>query len=105
MPAVKIFFIILFAIIVAVFAVKNMNSVEVSYYDFQLNSHVLKMPLLVLAVCSACFGFTVAWVGGLFGRLKLQSQIRKLGKSNEVLKEDLDQLKSASVGELSESAD
>ncbi len=105
MPAVKIFFIILFSIIVAVFAVKNMNSVEISYYDFQLDSHVLKVPLLVLAICAACFGFAVAWVGGFFERVKLQSQIRKLARSNDVLSADLDELKSASVNDINESAD
>ena len=102
MPAVKIFFIILFSIIVAVFAVKNMNSVEMSYYDFQLNSHVLKVPLLIVVLCSICFGFAVAWVGGFIERMKLHSKIRKLGKSNQGLTEDLNLLKSAPTKGLSE---
>ena len=105
MPAVKIFFIILFAIIIAVFAVKNMNSVEISYYDFHLDSHVLKIPLLVLVICSVCIGFAVAWVGGFFERLKLQSRIRKISKSNQALTQDLDQLKSAADKDLGDGAD
>jgi len=105
MPAVKIFFIILFAIIISVFAVKNMNSVEISYYDFRLDSHVFKVPLLVLVICSVCIGFAVAWVGGFFERLKLQSRIRKISKSNQALTQDLDQLKSATGKDLGEGAD
>ena len=102
MPAVKIFFIILFSIIVAVFAVKNMNSVEMSYYDFQLNSHVLKVPLLIVVVCSMVIGFAIAWIGSFFEGMKLHSKVRKLSKSNQVLSHELDQLKSASPKELTE---
>lgn len=102
MPAVKIFFLILFAIIISVLAVKNMNSVELSYYDFQLNAHVLKAPLLVVALCFLVFGFTIAWVGGFIERVKLRSQLRKLNKSNQTLTDELDRLKSVPVKELIE---
>ena len=102
MPAVKIFFIILFSIIVAVFAVKNMNSVEISYYDFKLNSHVIKMPLLIVVVLSMCFGFAIAWLGSFFQGMKLHSQMRKLSKSNHVLSQELNQLKSSPHKELTE---
>lgn len=105
MPAVKIFFLILFAIIISVLAVKNMNSVELSYYDFQLNPHVLKAPLLVVALGFLVFGFVIAWFGGFIERVKLHSQLRKLSKSNQVLTEDLDRLKSAPAKELSERAE
>ena len=102
MPAIKIFFIILFSIIVAVFAVKNMNSVEISYYDFQLNSHVIKMPLLIVVVCSMCFGFAIAWLGSFFEGMKLHSKLRKLSKSNQNLSQELDQLKATPPKELTE---
>jgi len=102
MPAVKIFFIILFSIIVAVFAVKNMNSVELSYYDFQLNSHVIKIPLLIVVVCSMCIGFAIAWLGSFFEGIKLHSKLKKLSKSNQVLSQELDQLKSTPPKELTE---
>jgi putative membrane protein len=102
MPAVKIFFIILFSIIVAVFAVKNMNSVEISYYDFQLNSHVLKVPLLIVVVCSMSLGFAIAWMGSFFQGMKLNSKVRKLSKSNHVLSQELDQLKAEPPKQLTE---
>ena len=102
MPAVKIFFIILFSIIVAVFAVKNMNSVAISYYDFQLNSHVLKIPLLIVVICSMCIGFAIAWIGSFYEGLKTHSKVRKLSKSNQVLSQELDQLKSTPPKELTE---
>ncbi|MCH7499493.1 MAG: hypothetical protein IH886_05710, partial [Nitrospinae bacterium] len=49
MPVKFIIFIIL-AIIVSVLAVKNMDLVEVSFYDFYLNSHNVRVPLLVVVL-------------------------------------------------------
>jgi uncharacterized integral membrane protein len=102
MPAVKIFFIILFSIIVAVFAVNNMNSVEISFFDLQLNFHVIKAPLLIVVVCSMSIGFAIAWLGSFFQGMKVHSKMRKLSKSNYLLSQELDQLKSSPPKELTE---
>ena len=37
MPAIKLIIYFLAAVVIASFAVQNMTSVEVKYYDFQLN--------------------------------------------------------------------
>ena len=92
MSAVKIFLLILILLVVVVFAGKNMDTVELSYYDFSLNSHELKLPLLVVIICSGALGFIMAWVSGFIERLKLNSKIRSLEKANQGLADDLKKL-------------
>jgi len=95
MSAVKIFLLILILLVVVVFAGKNMDTVELSYYDFSLNSHELKLPLLVVIICSGALGFIMAWVSGFIGRLKLNSKIRSLEKANQGLADDRKMLEEA----------
>ena len=100
MSAVKIFLLILILLVVVVFAGKNMDTVELSYYDFSLNSHELKLPLLVVIICSGALGFIMAWVSGFIERLKLNSKIRSLEKANQGLADDLKKLDEAQVKEI-----
>ena len=100
MSAVKIFLLILILLVVVVFAGKNMDTVELSYYDFSLNSHELKLPLLVVIIGSGALGFMMAWVSGFIERLKLNSKIRSLEKANQGLADDLKRLDEAQVKEI-----
>ncbi|MBT5632920.1 MAG: hypothetical protein HOJ13_09345, partial [Nitrospina sp.] len=50
MPAIKFILSILLLIVIASFAVKNMGSVEISYYDFKFQLHSIELPLMVVVV-------------------------------------------------------
>ena len=84
---------IIITLLVVVFAVKNMELVEISFYDFQLNSHNIKVPLLVVILCSIAFGFAIAWISGWWEQLKLRAQIRRQEKIIQDLRDQLDRLK------------
>ena len=93
MPAFKFILIVLFLIVISVFAVKNMDMVEVSFYDFELNSHDIKVPLLIVVLCSLGLGFLLAWVDGLVARMRLRGIIRKHERTIENFEIDLEKLK------------
>lgn len=93
MSAFKFILIVLFLIVISVFAVKNMDMVEVSFYDFELNSHDIKVPLLIVVLCSLGLGFLMAWVDGWVARMRLRAVIRKHERSLESLGVDLEKLK------------
>ena len=99
MSAFKFILIILFLIVISVFAVKNMDMVEVSFYDFELNSHDVKVPLLIVVLCSLGLGFLLAWVDGLVARMRLRAVIRKDERTIETLESDLNKLKIQSLSE------
>lgn len=102
MPLKFILFIIL-SIIVAIFAVKNMDIVEISFYDFSLNSHDFRVPLLVVILVSLGFGFFLAWVDGWIAKMKLRAVIRRNNKTIESLHEELSRYKKPSLPEYTES--
>jgi uncharacterized integral membrane protein len=101
MPVKFILFIVL-SIIVAVFAVKNMGMVEVSFYDFSLNSHTYSAPLLVVILVSLALGFFLAWVDGWVAKMKLKSIIRRNNKTIDSLDEELRRYKKPSLPEYTE---
>jgi uncharacterized integral membrane protein len=100
---VKFIIFILLSIVVAVFAVKNMGMVEVSFYDFSLNSQSYSVPLLVVILVSLAFGFFLAWVDGWVAKMKLKSIIRRNNKTIESLDEELRRYKKPSLPEYTES--
>lgn len=102
MPLKFILFIIL-SIIVAIFAVKNMDMVEVSFYDFSLNSYYFSVPLLVVILVSLGFGFFLAWIDGWVSKLKLKAIIRQNNKTIEALDDELRKYKKPSLPEYTES--
>ena len=102
MPVKFILFIVL-SIIVAVFAVKNMDMVEVSFYDFSLNSHNYSVPLLVVILVSLGFGFFLAWVDGWVAKMKLKAIIRRNNKTIESLDTELRKYQKPSLPEYTES--
>ncbi len=102
MPVKFIIYIIL-SIIVAIFAVKNMDMVEVSFYDFSLNSHDFHVPLLIVILVSLAFGFFLAWIDGLVAKMKLRAIIRRNNKTIESLDEELRAYRKPSLPEYTES--
>lgn len=105
MPALKIVILVLLALVISIFAVKNMDLVEVSFYDFSLNSVNIKVPLLIVMLGSLGLGFLLAWVEGVFAKMKLKATIRRQEKTIENLNSELKQLKSQNVPELTEKND
>ena len=101
MPVKFILFIVL-SIIVAVFAVKNMDMVEVSFYDFSLNSHNFSVPLLVVILVSLAFGFLLAWIDGWVAKMKLKSIIRSNNRTIEALNGELKKYQKPSLPEYTE---
>ncbi len=96
MPAIKFILFILFLIVVASFAVKNMASVGVSYYDFKFQVHTVELPLMVVMVVSLILGFLIAWFISIFDLFKLRTTIRKQNKSISSMEEELASIKNAS---------
>lgn len=93
MPALKFILSILLLIVIASFAVKNMGSVEISYYDFEFQLNSIELPLMVVVVIPLIVGFLIAWIMGVFDRFKLKSTIRRQNKSISSMEEELDRLK------------
>ena len=102
MPVKFILFIIL-SIVVAIFAVKNMDMVEVSFYDFSLNSHNFRVPLLIVILVSLAFGFFLAWIDGWVARIKLKAIIRRSDRTIEMLDDELRKYKKPALPEYTES--
>ncbi len=93
MPALKVIIFILFLILIASFAVKNMNPVEVIYYDYKLQSRTLELPLMVIILAPFGLGFIAAWLIGAYTRMKLRSTVRKQNKTIRSLEEEIEHLK------------
>ena len=98
MPVKFIIFIIL-ATFVAIFAVKNLGFVEISYYDFYLNSKIARIPLLMVVLASLSFGFFLAWMDGFIAKLKLKATIRRNDKTIQSMTEELDRFKKSTLSE------
>ena len=105
MPALKIVIFVLLALVISIFAVKNMDLVEVSFYDFGLNSVNIKVPLLIVMLGFLGLGFLLAWVEGFFAKMKLKATIRRQEKTIETLNDEIKQLRSQNLSQLTEKSD
>lgn len=77
--------------------------VEVSFYDFSLNSHNYSVPLLIVILVSLAFGFFLAWVDGWVAKMKLKAIIRRNNKTIESLDDELRKYQKPSLPEYTES--
>lgn len=93
MAAIKLILLLLFSLLIVIFAVENFDMVELSFFDFQFNLHHIKVPLIVVILCSLATGFLLCWLGGIFPRMKLNAVIRKQDKVIEDMKSELERLK------------
>jgi len=93
MPAVKLIIYFILAILIGSFAVQNMTSVEINYYDFRLNLHTLELPLVTVVMIPLGLGLLGAWFMWLTSWLKMRMVIRKQNKTISSMEEELDKLK------------
>jgi uncharacterized integral membrane protein len=93
MPAIKFILAIILLIVIASFAVQNMDAVVISYYDFKFQLHTVELPLMVVVVMPLILGFLIAWFFGVLERFKLKSRIRTQNRSISSLEEELANLK------------
>ena len=93
MPAIKLIIYLLAAIVIGSFAVHNMTSVEVSYYDFKLNLKTLELPLVTVVMIPLGMGLLGAWCLWLFSRIKMRLVISKQNKTILSMEEELYRLK------------
>ena len=96
MPAIKFILLILLLIVIASFAVQNMASVGISYYDFEFQLQIIELPLMVVMLIPLLLGFLITWVMGLSELFKLKSTIRRQNKSISSMEEELESLKNIS---------
>jgi uncharacterized integral membrane protein len=80
-------------LVIASFAVKNMGTVELNYYDLKFQLHLVELPLMVVLVASLILGFLIAWFMGIFGQFKLKSTIRQQNRSITCMEEEIEGLK------------
>jgi uncharacterized integral membrane protein len=93
MPAIKFIISIILLIFIAMFAVKNMGAVELSYYDLKLQPRLVELPLMVALVIPLISGFLIAWLMSIFDNFKLKSTIRHQSRSISCMEEELERLK------------
>ncbi|PIQ96490.1 MAG: hypothetical protein COV67_09235 [Nitrospinae bacterium CG11_big_fil_rev_8_21_14_0_20_56_8] len=97
MPALKVIVAVLFFIFIASLAVKNMNAVELTYYDYKLQTHSFHLPLMVVILVPFVLGIFSAWFLGAVSRLRLRTEFRRHSRTIQSLQEELDRLKGPSV--------
>lgn len=93
MPAIKLIIYFLAAILIGSFAVQNMTTVEVNYYDFRLNLHTLELPLVTVVMIPLGLGLLGAWCMWLSSWVKMKMLIRKQNKTISTMEEELEKLK------------
>ena len=93
MPALKLIIYFLSAILIGSFAVQNMTSVEVNYYDFGLNLRTLELPLVTVVMIPLGLGLLGAWCMWLSSWVKMRMLIRKQNKTISSMEEELENLK------------
>ena len=97
MSPFKLITIILFVILVAIFAVLNEGTVEIHYYDFALHIKSVAVPVVVLVLGAFGGGFLLALMFTVFGKMRLKSQVRRKSREVDSLQRDIDRLKPSSV--------
>ena len=93
MPALKLIIYFIVAIVVGSFAVHNMGSVEVNYYDFHLNLHTVELPLVTAVLIPLGLGLFGAWCMWLLSWIKMRMLIRKQNKTISAMEEELEKLR------------
>ncbi len=93
MAAVKIIIFLLFSIVIVAFAVENMHSVEVNYYDLELLSQSVSLPLIFLMVGPFFLGLLLAWALAVWERMKLRTTLRRQNRALNTLQKDLDKFR------------
>ena len=93
MPALKLIIYFVAAILIGSFAVHNMTSVEVKYYDLQLNLHSFELPLVTVVIIPLGLGLLGAWCMWFSSWIKMRMLIRKQNKTILSMEEELEGLR------------
>jgi uncharacterized membrane protein YciS (DUF1049 family) len=93
MPAIKLIIYFLAAVLIGSFAVQNMASVEVNYYDLRLNLRTLELPLVTAVMIPLGLGLFFAWCLWLSSWIKMRMVIRKQSKTISSMEEELKNLR------------
>lgn len=93
MSPFKLVILVVIASIVVLLAINNMETVELSYFDFYFNFHNIKVPLLIVIFGAMAFGFSIAWLSGWFARIKHKALLHRKDKTIEELQEQLNEYK------------
>tara|TARA_B100000029_G_scaffold474713_1_gene517321 strand:- start:30 stop:356 length:327 start_codon:yes stop_codon:yes gene_type:complete len=94
MPALKLIIYFVAAILIGSFAVQNMTSVEVNYYDLHLNLQTFELPLVTVVMIPLGLGLLAAWFMWLSSWIKMRMVIRKQNKTILSMEEELERLRS-----------
>ena len=93
MLAIKLIIYFLAAVVITSLAVNNMTSVEVRYYDFQLNLKTLELPLITVVLIPFGIGLFGAWCMWLSNWIRMQLVIKNQNKTISLMEEELGMLK------------
>ncbi len=66
-----------------------MAPVEITYYDWSFHAHKAHISLLYVILASFVIGYFLAFLNGIFSRMKMGSNLRKSDKTIESLNQEL----------------
>ena len=93
MPAIKLIIYFFAAVVIGSFAVQNMTSVEVNYYDLRFNLRTFELPLVTAVMIPLGLGLFCAWCLWLSSWIKMRMVIRKQNKTISSMEEELKKLR------------
>ncbi len=82
---------LILAVAISSFGVINMNPVSVAYYK-----GAVSLPLFYVLLAVFALGFLVAWLAGLFDRIRFRSQIGSLRREVKTLESNLEEVREKS---------
>ena len=95
MPAIKIILTLLFLIIVSALALENLGSMEIHYYDFQLQVHSFHITVINGILTAFAVGFFIAWLFGKLEKVKLSGANMCLNRTVRYLEKEVAHLKTS----------
>jgi len=89
---------LLFALVVAIFAIQNNATVDISFLGWTYSG----ISLVLIIIGSATAGAVIVFLLGLFKQIKLRIELRHLRTTNERLMRMIEELKSKETKEAEE---
>lgn len=94
MQALKLIIIILLVILIASFAVENMGSVSIKYYDTSLEVQSMDVLLIWVVGIPFVLGFLLGGSWGILRRIKLRTTVKGQDRTISSLQDNLERLNS-----------
>ena len=96
MHLIKIFLLIVFNLIIIVFMTQNSNEkVDIFFLSYSLNDAYLNVVLLF----NLLFGVAAGFLASVFIIISNKSQIKNLHKKNQILADELNDLRNVAIDE------